>query len=49
MQWFDNAYCCPQTYVLYVMHYAPHIPASHGGSNAKAMQHENYAGLHHAL
>jgi hypothetical protein len=30
------------------MHYAPHIPA-HGGSDAKAMQHENYAGLRHAL
>jgi hypothetical protein len=31
------------------MHYAPYIPASHGGSDAKAMQHENYAGLRHAL
>ena len=25
------------------MHYAPHVPASHGGSDAKAMQDENYA------
>ena len=31
------------------MHYAPHVPASHDGSNAKAMQDENYAWLCYAL
>jgi hypothetical protein len=40
---FDTAYHCHQTYALCIMHYAPYVPASHGGSDAKAMQYENYA------
>jgi hypothetical protein len=31
------------------MHHAPHVPASHGGSDANAMQDENYASLCYAL
>ena len=38
-----TAYYHHQTYALCVMHYAPHVPASHDGSDAKAMQDENYA------
>jgi hypothetical protein len=45
----NTAYSHHQIYALCIMHYAPYFPASHGGSNAKAMQDENYASSRHAL
>ena len=39
----------PMHYALCIMHHAPHVPASHGGSDANAMQDENYASLRYAL